>query len=55
MAFLYRLGIRLVIYLDDLLVVGASFQECAAVVVQVINTLESLGVLINFKKSETTP
>ena len=54
MAFLYRLGIRLVIYLDDLLVVGASFQECKAAVAQVINTLEFLGV-INYKKSETTP
>ena len=43
------------IYLDDLLVIGASSEECQAGVQLVISTLESLGFLINFKKSETTP
>lgn len=54
-AFLRRLGIRLFIYLDDILVVGSTFQECIASVKKVISTLESLGFLINFKKSVTTP
>ena len=53
--FLRRSGVRLVIYLDDLLVIGASSEECQAGVQLVISTLESLGFLINFKKSETTP
>ncbi len=54
-AFLRRIGIRLVIYLDDILVVEATFQECIASVKKVISTLESLGFLINFMKSVTTP
>ncbi|KZR96658.1 Uncharacterized protein APZ42_008879, partial [Daphnia magna] len=53
--FLRRRGIRLVIYLDDLLIVGASFQKCTTAVAQVITTLEYLGFLINFKNSETNP
>jgi hypothetical protein len=54
-AYLRRLGIKLVIYLDDLLILGSTSQECAAAVALVISTLESLGFLINFKKSETVP
>ena len=53
--FLRRSGIRLVIYLDDLLIVGATAEECSDAVDQAIHVLESLGFLINFKKSETTP
>ncbi|KAI9550772.1 hypothetical protein GHT06_004559 [Daphnia sinensis] len=44
-----------VAFLHDILVVGATFQECIASVKKVISTLESLGFLINFKKSVTTP
>ena len=54
-SYLRRLGIRLVIYLDDLLVLGSSYDECASSVVIVIQSLESLGFLVNFKKSETDP
>jgi hypothetical protein len=53
--FLRRSGIRLVIYLDDLLIVGTTTQECSDAVAQVIHVLESLGFLINFNKSETVP
>ena len=53
--FLRRTGIRLVIYLDDLLIVGTTAEECNDAVTQVIAVLESLGFLINFKKSETVP
>jgi len=54
-AFFRRLGIRLVIYLDDLLIVGSSSEDCTSAITQVIATLESLGFSINFKKSETVP
>ncbi|KZS09709.1 Uncharacterized protein APZ42_025993 [Daphnia magna] len=53
--FLRRSGIRLVIYLDDLLIVGTTVEECSNAVAQVINVLESLGFLINFNKFETVP
>jgi hypothetical protein len=53
--FLCRSGIRLVIYLDDLLIVGSSLEECSASVCLVIKVLQSLGFLINFGKSETLP
>jgi hypothetical protein len=53
--FLRRSGIRLVIYLNDLLIFGTTVEECGDAVAQVIHVLESLGFLINFKKSETTP
>jgi hypothetical protein len=52
--FLHRSCIRIVIYLDDL-IVGSSTEECSTSVALVIKTLQSLGFLINFKKSETTP
>jgi hypothetical protein len=54
-AFLRSQGVRLVIYLDDLLIVGSTAEECEAAVRLIIEVLESLGFLINFKKSETTP
>ena len=54
-AFLRRQGVRLVIYLDDLLIVGSTAEECEASVRLVIEVLESLGFLINFKKSEIIP
>ena len=53
--FLRRSGKRLVIYLDDLLIVGSSLEECSASVCLVIKVLQSLGFLINFGKSETLP
>lgn len=53
--FLRQSGIRIVIYLDDLLIVGSSAEDCSTSVALVIKTLQSLGFLINFKKSETTP
>jgi hypothetical protein len=58
--FLCRSGIRLVIYLDDLLIVGTTTEECpiqwrSSRTAEVIRVLESLGFLINFNKSETVP
>ena len=54
-AFLRRQGVRLVIYLDDLLIVGSTAEECEASVRLVIELLEFLGFLINLKKSEIIP
>lgn len=48
-------GFRLVIYLDDLLILGASDQEFTKNVVESIALLESLGFAINYDKSVTTP
>lgn len=55
LAFLRRQGIMVFAYLDDLLVLAASPEELATALEQVKATLESLGFLINIKKSEFTP
>ena len=52
-ASLRRSGIRLVINIDDLLILGSSVKECSAAVSTVITLLQSLSFFINFEKSET--
>ena len=47
--------IRLVDYLDDLLILGRSPQECAAHTATLISWLEILGFTINREKSSLSP
>ena len=47
--------IRLVDYLDDLLILGRSPQECAAHTTTLISWLEILGFTINREKSSLSP
>ena len=54
-AFLRRMGIRLIIYLDDLLVIGASELECAANVEKTLKVLRDAGFVVNLKKSRLQP
>ena len=51
MAFLRRKGIRLVIYLDDILVLNESKEGLVADVNTVLELLQSLGFLLNWEKS----
>jgi hypothetical protein len=48
-------GIRLMAYLDDFIVLGASQQECMENTQFVLHLLERLGWLVNYKKSSLRP
>ena len=54
-AYLRAKGIRLIFYLDDILVIGATAEECHRNVQIVLDVLRLAGFLINEKKSSLTP
>ena len=54
-AHLRKLGLRLVIYLDDILVVASSQLAARLAVNQVRSLLESLGFVISVEKSVEDP
>ncbi len=54
-AFLREQGIRLVIYLDDILILNASYSALLDDYRTVVSLLTSLGFIINYKKSVTIP
>ena len=54
-AFLRARGIRVIFYLDDILVIGATKEECETNLAFVLQLLQSLGFLINWKKSNLIP
>ena len=53
--YLRKLGIRVVVYLDDFLILGSSIVECRNSLYVTIYLLNYLGFIINFDKSVTTP
>ena len=53
--FLRKRGIRLVLYLDDMLIIGSTPQETHLFTQMAMNLLESLGFIINKEKSVLTP
>lgn len=52
---LRKQGIRLVIYLDDIICLGSSYEECLENTKVVTNLLECVGMVINKDKSCYTP
>ena len=54
-AYLRSRGIRCIFYLDDILVIGSSREECLKNVDCVLSTLRSAGFIINMKKSNLVP
>lgn len=50
-----REGIICLIYLDDILILGSAIDEVQKTTEFVINTLQNLGFIINFKKSQLQP
>ena len=48
-------NIRLLIYLDDILIIGSSVKILREHTAQVIGLLQNLGFIINFEKSMLTP
>lgn len=54
-AYLRQQGIRLIIYLDDILILNQSRESLEGQLVVVSNLLDSLGYIINKDKSHTIP
>ena len=54
-AFLRKRGVRLVIYLDDILLIGSSVEETHRFTEMTMSLLESLGFIINKEKSNLNP
>jgi hypothetical protein len=54
-AFLRRRGIRLVVYLDDFLIMSETEEGARKGLRITVGLLEKLGFLINWEKSVTTP
>ena len=52
---LRRLNIRMIIYIDDMLIIGSSMEEILMARDTVLHLLEALGFVINYQKSMTTP
>ena len=48
-------GIRISIYIDDILIIASSAKQAATLLAVIRNSLESLGFLVNIKKSHVTP
>ena len=53
--FLQQQGLRLVVYLDDILIIGSSEVETRKAVKMVVGLFESLGFVIQLEKSITKP
>lgn len=49
------LGCKVLIYLDDILLVGESYEQCYKNINISVNLLKSLGMVINYKKSVLQP
>lgn len=54
-AFLRRQGMRLIVYLDDILIMNISKDSTKADVDKLFEFLQSLGFLINWEKSVVEP
>jgi hypothetical protein len=52
---LQEMGHQVLIYIDDLLILGRTKAECEAAVRATLELLDSLGVIINWEKSCLTP
>lgn len=54
-SFLRRQNFKSVIYLDDILCIGDTFDECRNNVLETLRLLQSLGFVVNFEKSNLQP
>ena len=55
MTILRRINIKIIIYLDDILLIGHSLEELVMSRDTVMFLLQHLGFIINWKKSVLTP
>ena len=49
-AFLHTRGIRSIFYLDDILILGSSKEECLAHLTTALTLLAQVGFIVNHKK-----
>ena len=54
-ASLRRINVRIIIFLDDMLVMAQTLKEILQAKETMIFLLQNLGFVINFKKSQLTP
>lgn len=54
-AYLRKQGHKSVIYLDDILCIGDSYEECANNIQETVKLLECLGFVVNYDKSSLVP
>ena len=54
-AFLRQRGVRMILYLDDFLILGSTYQEAQSHTALAVSLLESLGFAINREKSRLIP
>ena len=54
-AHLQRRGFTVMIYIDDILILGKSKEECHRAVSETLETLSRLGVMVNDRKSSLLP
>ena len=54
-AYLRKRGVRSVFYLDDMLIIGKSYEECAKNVEETRKLVQELGFIINEQKSQIIP
>ena len=54
-AFLHARGIRSIFYLDDILIIGSTREECLAHLTTALHLLSSVGFVVNHKKSSLIP
>ena len=52
---LRRMGVRIILYIDDLLVIASTARLCEEHVRLVVDTIVTFGFLLNMKKSNLTP
>ena len=55
LSFLREMGIILIAYLDDILVIADSFEKCLTDTKMTVKLLQELGYVVNFIKSVLTP
>ena len=48
-------GVIIIVYIDDILIIGESFEKCKADTIWAVELLQSLGYVVNFPKSVLTP
>ena len=54
-AFLRKRGVRMILYLDDFLILGSTYQEAQSHTAMAVSLLESLGFTVNLEKSCLIP
>ena len=55
LSFLRKMGINVLAYLDDFIIIADSYESCLRDTQKCIAVLQNLGYIVNFEKSSLTP